>query len=445
MKREILSFKALLLIMGVALLSFSSCEEDEEIVPEEDTIPATVVDIITGSDDHVTLEAAVTAADLVSTLQGDGPFTVFAPTDNAFAALPAGTVQSLLADPSGALTDILLYHVVGAKAFSSDLSNGQEIETVFGDNVTVTINNDGVFINDAKVTVADIEAENGVVHVIDAVLIPEEPMPATVVDIVVGSEDHETLTAAVTAAELVETLQGEGPFTVFAPTDDAFAALPDGTLDDLLADPSGALTDILLYHVVGAKAFSSDLSDGQEIETVFGDNVTVTINNDGVFINDAKVTVADIEAENGVVHVIDAVLIPMPETVADIVIGSEDHETLTAAVTAAELVETLQGEGPFTVFAPTDDAFAALPDGTLDDLLADPSGALTDILLYHVVGAKAFSSDLSDGQEIETVFGDNVTVTINNDGVFINDAKVTVADIEAKNGVVHVIDAVLIP
>ncbi|TVR73721.1 MAG: T9SS C-terminal target domain-containing protein, partial [Marinilabiliales bacterium] len=138
----------------------------------------------------------------------------------------------------------------------------------------------------------------------------EDPLPETVVDIIVGSDDHETLAAAVTAADLVETLQGEGPFTVFAPTDAAFAALPDGLLDDLLADPSGDLTDILLYHVVGAKAMSTDLSDGQEITTVFGADIVVTINQDGVFINDAQVTVADLEAQNGVVHVIDAVLVP---------------------------------------------------------------------------------------------------------------------------------------
>ncbi len=112
-------------------------------------------------------------------------------------------------------------------------------------------------------------------------------LPATVVDIIVDSESHTTLEAAVVAAGLVETLQGEGPFTVFAPTDDAFAALPEGTLDDLLADPSGALTDILLYHVVAAKAMSSDLSDGQMIETVFGKDVTVKITSEGVYINEA--------------------------------------------------------------------------------------------------------------------------------------------------------------
>jgi uncharacterized surface protein with fasciclin (FAS1) repeats len=309
----------------------------------------------------------------------------------------------------------------------------------------ISITEEGVFINNAKVTVADLEAENGVVHVIDAVLLPPT-MPATVVDIIVNSENHTTLEAAVVAAGLVETLQGEGPFTVFAPTDAAFAALPAGTVESLLEDPTGALTDILLYHVVSGKAMSTDLSDGQMIETVLGKDITVKITTEGVFINNAKVTVADLEAENGVVHVIDAVLLPptMPATVVDIIVNSENHTTLEAAVVAAGLVETLQGEGPFTVFAPTDAAFAALPAGTVESLLEDPTGALTDILLYHVVSGKAMSTDLGDGQMIETVLGKGITVKITAEGVFINNAKVTVVDLEAENGVVHVIDAVLV-
>ena len=143
----------------------------DNIVKEETVLPSTVVDIVVNSADHTTLEAAVVAAGLVETLQGEGPFTVFAPTDAAFAALPAGTVEALLADIP-ALTNILTYHVAGAKAMSTDLSNGQKVVTVQGTEITVTINENGVFINNAKVTVADIEADNGVVHVIDAVLLP---------------------------------------------------------------------------------------------------------------------------------------------------------------------------------------------------------------------------------------------------------------------------------
>ena len=204
----------------------------------------------------------------------------------------------------------------------------------------------------------------------------------TVVDIIVNSEDHTTLEAAVTAAGLVETLNGDGPFTVFAPTDSAFAALPDGTVETLLEDPMGDLADILLYHVLSGDVRSTDLSDGMTATTVLGKDITVTINEMGVFINDAQVTVADVEADNGVVHVIDAVLLPPSNTVVDIIVNSDDHNTLEAAVGAAGLLgETLSGEGPFTVFAPTDSAFAALPEGTVEQLLMDPTGELANILL----------------------------------------------------------------
>ncbi|MFO7671115.1 MAG: fasciclin domain-containing protein, partial [Bacteroidales bacterium] len=334
----------------------------------------TVVDIIVNSTNHTTLEAAVIAAELDGALSGEGPFTVFAPTDDAFAALPEGTVEALLEDPTGALAQILLYHVVGAKALSTDLSDGQVITTLNGDSVTVKILHDEVFIDDAKVTVADIEADNGVVHVIDAVLIPS----STVLDVIVGSPVHNTLEAAIFAAELDGALAGEGPFTVFAPTDEAFAALPAGTVESLLEDPTGALAQILLYHVVGAKALSTDLSDGQMITTLHGDSVTVKIMDGMVYIDNAMVTVADILADNGVVHVIDAVILPM-YTVFDVIVTSPAHNTLEVAIYAAELDGALQGEGPFTVFAPTDEAFAALPAGTVESLLEDPTGALAQI------------------------------------------------------------------
>ena len=462
----------------------------------------TVVDIVVDSEDHTVLEAAVVEAGLVETLQGEGPFTVFAPTDAAFTALLTALdveAADLLGLPQ--LGDILTYHVAGVEAMSTDLSDGQMVTTVNGQDVTISIMGDTVMINgSATVTVANIDATNGVVHVIDAVLVPaiingctdmmacnyslvantddgscvlpgdmcddgddatvndmigEDCMcagiPATVVDIVVNSDDHTLLEAAVIAADLVDALSAEGPFTVFAPTDAAITALVEAleiTAEDLLALPD--LGEILQYHVVAGAAMSGDLSDGQEIETLLGENVTVTIDMDmNVFINNAQVTVADIEAGNGVVHVIDAVLLPpapVTNTVVDVIVNSEDHTLLEAAVIAADLVDALSAEGPFTVFAPTDSAITVLVEAleiTAEDLLALPN--LGDILQYHVVAGAAMSGDLTDGQEIETLLGSNVTVTINAEGVFINDAQVTVADIEADNGVVHVIDAVLLP
>ena len=412
----------------------------------------TVVDVIVNSPDHTVLEAAVVEAGLVDALSAEGPFTVFAPTDDAFATLLDAlgyTAEELLAYPG--LTDILLYHVVGAQALSTDLSDGQQITTLLEEDVVVTINENGVFINQSQVTTADIVTDNGVVHVIDAVLVPEPAQSNTVVDIIVNSEVHTVLEDAVVAAGLVDALNGAGPFTVFAPTDDAFTALLAAlgfTAEELLAYPG--LTDVLLYHVVGAQALSTDLSDDQEITTLLDEDVQVTITADGVFINQAQVIVADLEADNGVVHVIDAVLVPemdeLPETVVDIIVESEVHTLLELAVGAAGLVDALSGEGPFTVFAPTDDAVVALTEAlgiTADDLLALPN--LGEILQYHVVAGEAYSDDLEDGQMITTLLGQDVTVSIDDAGVMINEAMVIIADLEAENGVVHVIDAVLVP
>ena len=309
-----------------------------------------------------------------------------------------------------------------------------------GQDIEVTINDEGVLINNARVTVTDILATNGVVHVIDAVILPPT---GTVVDVVVNSEVHNTLETAVIAAGLVDALNAEGPFTVFAPTDDAFAALGQETIDALLADPTGDLANILQYHVINGKAYSTGLTNGQIATTLLGQDLKVTISEEGVFINDAQVTVTDILASNGVVHVIDAVLLPPAGTVVDVVVNSDVHNTLETAVVAAGLADALGGEGPFTVFAPTDDAFAALGQETIDALLADPTGDLANILQYHVVEGKVYSSSLSNGQSATTLFGTDIFVTINDTAVFINQARVTVADILATNGVVHVIDAVL--
>ena len=274
------------------------------------SVSNTVVDVIVGSPDHTTLEAAVIAAGLAGTLSGDGPFTVFAPTDAAFALLPEGTVADLLADPTGALTSTLTHHVFGGTALSTDLSDGMMVTTLAGTSLTVSITDEGVYIDNAMVTVANIETDNGVVHIIDAVLIPIEEETNTIVDVIVGSPDHTTLAAAVIAADLAGTLSGEGPFTVFAPTDAAFALLPEGTVADLLADPTGALTSTLTHHVFGGTALSTDLSDGMMVTTLAGTSLTVSITDEGVYIDNAMVTVANIETDNGVVHIIDAVLLP---------------------------------------------------------------------------------------------------------------------------------------
>ena len=402
-----------------------------------------IYDIVSNSSDHAILKLAIDTCLLDGVLSAAGPFTLFAPTDAAFLALPSGTIPALLNDLT-LLTQILEHHVVGDSVMSGMLSNNQIVTTLLGTDVTVTINSMGVFIDNAMVTVADIIADNGVVHVIDAVLIPTFPTN-TVYDVVANSADHAILKVAIDTCGLDGYLSGAGPFTLFAPTDAAFLALPSGTITALLNDLP-LLTDILKHHVVGDSVMSGMLSNNQIVTTLLGTDVTVTINSMGVFIDNAMVTVADIIADNGVVHVIDAVLIPASPitTVYDVVANSTNHTTLKAAIDACGLDGYLSGAGPFTLFAPTDAAFNALPAGTVTALLNDLP-QLTDILKHHVVGATVLSGSLTNNQIVTTLLGTDVTVTINSMGVFIDNAMVTVADIVADNGVVHVIDAVLIP
>ncbi len=429
-----------------AKVTVADIQTDNGVVHVIDAVllpPNTVVDVIIGSADHNTLEAAVGAAGLVNTLNGAGPFTVFAPTDAAFAALPAGTVEALLADPQGALTQVLLYHATSETVTSDDIiefySDFPYLQMLNEKTITFKVTSEGVFINNAKVTVADIETDNGIVHVIDAVLIAPD---STIIDVVRNSSSHTILETLLDEAEFSFPLEGFGPFTLFAPTDAAISALPGELIQQLLNDP-GLLEDVLAYHVAGGQALSTNLSNEQVIRTLLDKNIKVTINNGDVFINDAKVIVADIITDNGVVHVIDAVLLPKT-TVVDIINNSEEHFVLSSILSLTGLDDALSGNGPFTVFAPTDDAFEAIPEDVLAAIVADES-ILTSILTYHAIGAKALSSELSDGQEIVTLNGAKVKITINNDGVFVNDAKVTVVDLVADNGVVHVINAVLLP
>lgn len=281
-----------------------------------------------------------------------------------------------------------------------------------------------------------------------------EPELADIVDTAVADGRFTTLVAAVEAAGLVETLKGEGPFTVFAPTDDAFAALPEGTVESLLLpENKQQLTDILLYHVVSGKVMAADVTGLESATTVLGKDIAIKVDMGNVYINDAQVIITDIETSNGVIHVIDAVILPPSDeeaesnTIVDIAVADGRFTTLVAAVQAAELVETLSGEGPFTVFAPTDDAFAALPAGTVEDLLLpENKQALTDILLYHVVSGKVMAADVVGLTSATTVLGKDLTITVTDGKVFLNDTvEVIITDIEASNGVIHVIDAVLLP
>ena len=278
-----------------------------------------------------------------------------------------------------------------------------------------------------------------------------EPMLSDIVETAVADGRFTTLAAALGAADLVDTLKGEGPFTVFAPTDDAFTKLPEGTVATLLLPENlEQLKSILLYHVVSGKVPAADVVTLTSANTVQGDPVSVKVDGGKVYLNDTvEVIITDVEASNGVIHVIDSVLLP-PAKLVDIVdtaVADGRFTTLAAALGAAGLVDTLKGEGPFTVFAPTDDAFAKLPEGTVATLLLPENlDQLKSILLYHVVSGKVMAADVVTLTSADTVLGEAITIKVEDGKVYLNDTiEVIITDVEASNGVIHVIDAVLLP
>lgn len=279
-----------------------------------------------------------------------------------------------------------------------------------------------------------------------------------ITDIAGGNANLSTLVDALDKAGLVDELQGEGPFTVFAPTNAAFAALLEAqevdSLDALITKLGAeTVTDILLYHVVEGVQRAADLTDGEQLTTLQGEVITVGVAESTVTLNGtAEVTTPNIEASNGVIHLIDAVLLPptlVPDEqdIVELAQATPDLSILVEAVVAANLVDTLKGPGPFTVFAPTNAAFEALLAElgiTKEELLA--RGDLAAILTYHVANGKTLAADLSDGQTIPTVQGEDIVVDITESIVTLNGiSEVTATDILASNGVVHLIDTVLLP
>jgi transforming growth factor-beta-induced protein len=334
---------------------------------------------------------------------------------------------------------------LGTEVASSAITNGAIVQPLSTTNtlkLTLKANGD-VFVNQAQVTTANINADNGIVHVLNAVVLPSE----TVVDVAIDN-GFTSLTAAVVKAELLPALTNPlATLTVFAPTNTAFDNIATGlgvTVADLLNLPN--LADILTYHVLGTEVASSAITNGAIVQPLSTTNtlkLTLKANGD-VFVNQAQVTTANINAENGIVHVLNAVVLPS-ETVVDVAIDN-GFTSLTAAVVKAELLPALTNPlATLTVFAPTNTAFDNLATALGTDLagvLASPN--LTEILTYHVLATEVTSNQLVNNSNVPTLNGQTVLVTTT-PTVKINESNVSLADVQAQNGVVHVIDAVLLP
>ncbi|TAJ43965.1 fasciclin domain-containing protein [Methanofollis fontis] len=491
-----------------------------------------IYDALSGDSNFTMLVTTLDLTGLNETLSAEGSYTLFAPTDEAINEIPEDVLDLLMND-TVMLEMVLSYHLVNGTYYAADLEQMDTLGTMLGMDVNLTVTDDGIMVNDALIIQSDVTCTNGVIHVIDTVLEPPGTPDYTIYETLGMADNFTTLVTALDATGLNETLNGTEMYTLFAPTDDAFAALPEGVLDGLLND-TPALTDVLLYHVVDGYMDEESLTMMGEVQSLQGTNLTITVTEEGVMVDNALIMVSDVLCRNGVFHVIDAVLVPPVEgavdfsaeptegmapldvqftvnttianitkyywdfgngymstrqdplftyheagtynvsltvtdemghtytemkmdyimveeesggmSIAETVGGDENFTTLAAALEMTGLDMTLNGSDDYTLFAPTNDAFAALPEGVLDGLLNDTE-ALTDVLLYHAAADTYMAEDLMGMESLMMLNGMETTITWDemNESLMIDDATVISADIECTNGVVHVIDMVLQP
>ncbi|MEP1489233.1 MAG: fasciclin domain-containing protein [Algibacter sp.] len=458
-----LKFLKTITILFFGLLLITSCSDDDELIVFVPT--SSIVELADATPELSDLVDALTKyPDLITLLSNDGTFTVFAPTNTAFDGFLAAIGQNSIDDiPEDVLKNVLQYHVFTAAAVEASAVTTGPITMANGEEADLVSDSNGISVQSAQVILANVQGTNGIVHVIDNVIVPPSVLPivGTIVAPAYFNKDYTTLIAAVLAADpsILELLLSSGTdgngLTLFAPNNDAFAAAG-------ITDVNG--TDaILAYHVIDDTIIAADLpASGIAAAEVLtkGGNIYITNAGGAVSINGTTtVTVTDIIGSNGVVHLINRTLIPPTNTINEIV-GSFASGTpgeftlLAAALGRAGLATFFDGAGPYTVFAPTDAAFVAAGFADAAAINAAPVAAVAAILTHHVAepNVYVFSTDLTDGVSIPMLNSQNVTINLGD--LTIQDAAGTtppagligdLLNVHATNGVVHVIDNVLLP
>lgn len=444
---KLLDNSLLKIVMVALVLFFSACEDDDDPMMSN-----SIVDVAQDNPELSTLVDAIVAAELTDFLSGPGPYTVFAPTNAAFQKLDPETLNTIISTPS-LLTALLQYHVANGKVMSTDLSNGAVPTLLAGKSIDVNVDNGVVLNGSSNVTEADVDADNGVIHIIDEVLIPEDFVAQTIVQIAAGNPDFSTLVAILSLPELSGLLTAANDptanLTVFAPTNDAFSALFMALGKSEISEvPVEILNEIVQYHILGGAVFSDELTNGTAETLLEGESVTIDISN-GVMVDDANVVLADVAAINGVIHAVDAVLLPSYAasavgTISEIVLFDNDFTILANALRKAELLETVSTTENLTLFAPDNAGFIAAGITSLEGLEKDD---LTPVLLYHVLGAKVLSTELPESGIAMTLSNEqNMYLGYLTDRVVINGlSRITEVDMVKSNGVVHKINRTLVP
>lgn len=450
MINEIFKKELIMIIIPLfALLSITACSDENGAIVDPDPEPNTLVDVASDDDRFSTLVQVVTDLGLEDVL-ADQELTLFAPTNSAFEEI-ADVIPTLTNED---LEQIVLYHLIAGTVLSTDLTASQDVEMVQGEVSLIRASASGVDINNyASVIEADITASNGVIHAIDKVLLPTEFRVALVgpslIEVAREAGNFETLLELVEMAGLTTTLQFLGPYTAFAPVDAAFEGLFDSLDDAGIELTNEQIAGVLAYHVIAPQVGevpSSALEPTQTVPTAAEEVIYITNDDNGVIVNgQATVLTPDVDdAVNGIIHVVDRVLLPnLLNPVTGIIQKDYNLTTLLSLVAAREdILNTLSGSGEFTVFAPTNEAIAA----ALEENPGLSDEQITEILTYHVIaGSTVLSTDLEDGTTAATLQGEEISISITDDGAFINNAQVIGADRIGSNGVVHVINEVILP
>jgi transforming growth factor-beta-induced protein len=418
--------------------------------------PGNIAEVASDNGSFTTLLNALEVTGLDAVLTDESrSFTVFAPTDAAFDKLDPAVLTALLNDPD-ALSDILLYHVIADAEINSVTAiaaAGTTLTTANTDDIGISFNGSDLLINASTVIIPNVDANNGIIHAIDTILIPtvDDPMSGNIAEVATANGSFTTLLNALAASGLDMVLADtDSKFTVFAPTDAAFAAF-----GDISGLSNEALTDILLYHVISDREINASALSaiaGNTVTATNDDELAVSLSGADLFLNLSQAIIPDVDASNGIIHVIDSVLLPPAEAgtsslnIVETALANPGLSTLVAALQAAGLDSVLADPaGSFTVFAPTNAAFDALGAGAVDVLLGDIP-TLTSILTKHVVSGSvdSITAFTLNGANVATVNGETVSLGIMAGGEFlVDDSVVTTFDVRTTNGIIHIIDAVI--
>uniref|UniRef100_A0A8B9DKC6 Periostin n=1 Tax=Anser cygnoides TaxID=8845 RepID=A0A8B9DKC6_ANSCY len=395
----------------------------------------TIQDFIEVEDDLSSLRAAAITSDVLDTLGRPGHYTLFAPTNEAFESLPRGILERIMGDKV-ASEALVKFHILNTLQCSEAIMGGAVYETLEGNTLEVGCDGETLTVNGVKmVKRKDIVTSNGVIHLIDKVLIPDSAKQV----IELGGAQQTTFTDLVAQLGLASSLRPEGQYTLLAPLNGAFS-------DDTLQMDQRLLKTILQNHIIKVKIGLNELYNGQELETIGGKLLRVFVYRTAVCVENSCMVRGSKEGRNGFIHVFRQIIKPAEKTLHEMLRNDKRFSVFLSLVKAADLDDVLSRPGEWTLFVPTNDAFKGLTDDDKDILIRDKN-ALRNILLYHLTQGVFIGSGFEPGVTniLKTIQGGKLYLKTVNDTLLVNELKSRESDLMATNGVIHVIDKLLYP